>query len=146
MPEKTDLHPANKKTTRKTPQDNTPKTPVVAIKVGMNPLPELNSTSQKTVLFMLAGLYLAHASLNLFGPIPKRGFSPITLLAIEKVADKEGLTSVLDMPKRPGRKPPIRGPEVRNRREMITTAKEVVGKSLRPVSSSPFLWKETDAL
>src|SRR3989338_9006182 len=99
---KTDFQPDQKNIPIKASQASIPKTPVVAIKVGMVPKPVAKATSQNAVLFTSADLYLAQASLNLLGPRPKIGFSTITLLAIDVVALKDGPISVLDTPKYSG--------------------------------------------
>ena len=80
-----------------------PTIPVVTAKVGSDPKPEPKDTSQNAVLLIEAGLYIAHDSANLFGPIPKTGCLASVCLVTDMVAEAEGPTSTFDKPKRFGK-------------------------------------------
>lgn len=115
-------------------QANIPKDPVVTMKVGIVPIPELKEVSQKGVELIIAGLYIPHALLNLFGPAPKIGSFIKTDLATITVAEKDGLTSRLETFKRLGKRSLTKLPDIKNKRETMITAKETAGKLLLPSS------------
>ena len=128
MPTKRNLIPVTINKIKKISQARIPRYPVVEARVGNNPEPELKKTSQKTVLLTEVGLYIAQATTNLFGPIPKIGSLARTDLVTDIVAPKDGLTSVFDNPRCRGKISPIKAPDIKNRRVIITMIKEKAGK------------------
>ena|SRR3989344_5645599 len=84
---------------------------------------------------MDTGLCIDHASPNLFGPMPKTGLSESTPLVMERVAGKEGLTSLIDICRRLGITLPIKLGDMKNNRETIATKKEARGNCLLSCSS-----------
>src|SRR3989344_4312564 len=85
---------------------------------------------------MASGLYIAHASVNLFGPRPKTGSFLRTDLATCAVETKDGLTSAFRRPRLLGKIPPMNCPDMKNKRVTIIIVKEKVGKC--PLLPAPY--------
>lgn len=77
-----------------------PNMPVVASIEGKWPKPELNRAFQKIVPLTAAGLNLSQLYTKVLGPVPKTALFFNDFLAISRVADNEGRTSVEEVPKK----------------------------------------------
>ena len=139
--------PIIKNRMKKTRKARMPSPPLVATRVGNNPKPEVKGKSQNSSplnvsVFIETGLYIAQASLNLFGPTPNKGCFESTSLVISMVASKLGLSSVFDILRRSGITLPKKLDDIKKNKDIITTIKEMKGKFLFSFSSTSwFLWK-----
>jgi len=84
---------------------------------------------------MDSGLYIPHAVPNLFGPMPKSECPAVTPRVTDMVDEKEGPISVLFISRRFGITFPTNCPDKKNKRDIITITKEIVGKCFFSLSS-----------